>query len=251
MLLTIDVGNTDTVFALFDGETKRDVWRMPTDVGRQAEAYFTDALKDVTDTIIASVVPATLPSLKAFALKLTGKEAWVIGENAPIAMPILLDNPAEVGADRLVDAVEGYHRYGAPLIIVDFGTATTLEVVSKQGEYLGGAIAPGIKLSVEALKRGTAKLPEVAIAPPPSVIGKNTTHAIQSGIYFGYVELISGLIRRTIENLNEEKVTVVATGGLAHLFAKEIPAISAVDEDLTIRGLMRIYQNTKLSIKNL
>ncbi|MCD6035371.1 MAG: Pantothenate kinase [Rickettsiales bacterium] len=259
MLLTIDAGNTNTVCALFDKDLQKHAeWRVSTDARRTADDYavwlmqlmqmrgFTPA--DVTGVMIASVVPRNLFDLKQLAHQYFNTDPVIVGETFFPDMPVKVDNPREVGADRIVDAYEARATYGIPVIIVDFGTATTFDVVDGSGAYCGGAIAPGVHLSMEALGKGAAKLSAVSIARPPHVIGRNTEHAIQSGIYFGYAELVSGMIRRQQEALKEmgekEKVKIVATGGLAPLFERDIP-IDHIDADLTIRGLARLYFEQK------
>lgn len=252
MLLAIDSGNTNIVFALFEGEEVRGQWRSSTDTERTADEFgvwLTQLMamegierRQVDACIIASVVPAVVFSLKQLCRKYFRCEALVVGdEEAKLGIQILLDRPEEVGADRLVNAVAAHKYYSGPLIVIDFGTATTFDVVDAEGNYCGGAIAPGINLSLEALHAAAAKLPRVAIGRPRVVIGKATVPAMQSGIYWGYVGLIEGLVRR-IEKEFGAPMTVVATGGLAPLFIEATSTIHHLDRDLTLRGLLEIHR---------
>jgi type III pantothenate kinase len=260
MLLAIDVGNTNIVFALCAGDAIVHRWRISTDGQRTADEYAVwlhqlMALEDVAmaavdAAIISTVVPATLFNLQRLCRKYFRVEPLVValGE-IDLGLAIALPNPAEVGADRLVNAVAAHAIWPGDLIIVDFGTATTFDVVSATGAYQGGAIAPGINLSMDALYQAAAKLPRIAVEPPPEglgAIGKGTVHAMQSGVFWGYVGLIEGLVERISRELPATP-TVIATGGLATLFQRHTPAIAHVDGDLTIRGLVRLHQ---LNAKN-
>lgn len=251
MLLAIDSGNTNIVFALYDGEQVRGEWRSSTDTERTADEFGVWLCQlmamqgieraAVNACIIASVVPAVVFSLKQLCRRYFGCEALVVGDdNVHLGIRILVDRPEEVGADRLVNAVAAHKFYQGPLIVIDFGTATTFDVVDTFGNYCGGAISPGVNLSLEALHTAAAKLPRVAVGRPRSVIGKGTVAAMRSGIYWGYVGLIEGLVQR-IEEEAGEKMTVVATGGLAPLFAESTTVINHLDADLTLRGLLEIY----------
>ncbi len=254
MLLAIDVGNTNIVFALCEGEAIRWKWRISTDGQRTADEYGVwlhqlmeiagAERSDVRAAIIASVVPQTLFNLVGLCRHYFSVEPKVIGApGVDFGMEIALRNPAEVGADRIVNAVAAHAIWPGALIIVDFGTATTFDVVSAAGRYEGGAIAPGINLSMDALYRAAAKLPRIAVEPPPGelgVIGKGTVHAMQSGVFWGYIGLIEGLVARMAAEM-AAKVTVIATGGLAPLFSRHTKSIDHVDGDLTIKGLMRIH----------
>lgn len=251
MLLAIDAGNTNTVFAIFDGETIRGQWRMATDARRTADEYgvwllqlFENAdidKKEVTAAILSTVVPQALFSLRMLCRHYFGTEVLVVGEsNADIGIEVKVDRPSEVGADRLVNALAAQRKYGTPLIIVDFGTATTFDVVAKSGAYIGGVIAPGVNLSLEALHQAAAKLPNVAVEKPERVVGTSTVSAMQSGIYFGYLSMIEGIIMR-IEEECGLAMQVVATGGLASLFARGTHRIHHLDADLTMQGLKLIY----------
>ncbi|MBI5165089.1 MAG: type III pantothenate kinase [Magnetospirillum sp.] len=252
MLLAIDCGNTNIVFAVFDGEEVKGEWRASTTTGRTADelgVWLNQLLgiaglnrQDITAAIIASVVPAMVFGLKTMCRRYFACEPLVVGdEGVDLGLAVHLDRPEEVGADRLVNAVAAHQGYRGPMVVIDFGTATTFDVVDAAGNYCGGAIAPGINLSLEALHMAAAKLPRVAIGRPKQVIGKATVPAMQSGIFWGYVGLIEGLVRR-IESEFGTAMTVVATGGLAPLFADATPVIHHLDPDLTLRGLLLIHR---------
>ncbi len=253
MLLAIDSGNTSIVFAVFgNGGDIVARWRTPTHPvlpGDEMKAALDDALgeaglkeADITDAILATVVPDNLEALCDVCRDIFKVEPLVVGE-AGVALGIeaRVDNAAEVGADRLVNAVAAGAKYDLPLVIVDFGTATTFDVVDGDGNYCGGVIAPGINLSLEALHDAAAKLPRVDVARPDKVIGTSTVGAMRSGIFWGYVSLIEGVVAR-IGNEAGNKMNVVATGGLAHLFADATETIHTVDDDLTVKGLYIIHQ---------
>jgi type III pantothenate kinase len=263
MLLAIDVGNTNIVFAICDGETIKWRWRISTDGQRTADEYAVwlhqlmqlegVERSHIGAAIIATVVPQTLFNLQRLCRKYFSVEPLVVavGE-VDLGLRIDLPNPAEVGADRLVNAIAAHETHPGNLIVVDFGTATTFDVVGADGSYRGGVIAPGINLSMDALYQAAAKLPRIAVEPPTSpggnlgVIGKNTVHAMQSGVFWGYVGLIEGLVARITSEIGPP-VTVIATGGLATLFNRHTSAIHSVDGDLTIRGLIRIHaRNEKI-----
>ena len=253
MLLAIDAGNTNTVFAIYDGDRQRGIWRAANDPHRTADEYAVWLLQlmgleglspaQVSAAIVGTVVPASLFNLTTLCGKYFKTEPLVIGDpNVKLGMRVLTDNPAEVGADRLVNSVAAHQSYPGPLIVIDFGTATTFDVVGDDGDYLGGVIAPGVNLSMEALHRAAAKLPLVAVRRPGNqIVGRNTIAAMQSGIYWGYVSLIEGLVDR-IKREQECAMTVVATGGLSTLFASATPAIDHIDKDLTLRGLLEIHR---------
>ena len=255
MLLAIDSGNTNTVFAIYDGETRRGEWRASSDAKRTADEYGVwltqlmglDSLSrgDITAAIIATVVPETLFSLKTLCRRYFNCDPLVVGDpDVDIGVSILVDYPEDVGADRLVNAVAAHSRYGGPLVVIDFGTATTFDVVDEAGNYAGGVIAPGINLSLDALHRAAAKLPRIAVQRPARVIGKRTTQAMMSGIFWGYVGLIEGLVAR-IESEFGSRMAVVATGGLAPLFADATKVIQHLDPDLTLRGLAEIHRRNR------
>jgi len=251
MLLTIDCGNTNIVFALYEGEAQRGVWRISTDHRRTADEYgvWLTQLMDieglkrdrVDGAIIASVVPDVVFSLKGLVRRYFNCDPQIVGQDGVmLTIPVRLDRPEEVGADRLVNAVAAHHLYGGPLIVIDFGTATTFDVVDGDGGYIGGVICPGINLSLEALYMAASKLPGIAINRPKSVIGKSTVPAMQAGVYWGYISLIEGLVRRIRTEMNKP-MKVIATGGLAPLFKEDAGVIDVVDGDLTLRGLAMIY----------
>ncbi|MGJ3258800.1 MAG: type III pantothenate kinase [Rhodospirillales bacterium] len=252
MLLAIDSGNTNTVFAVFnDAGDIAGQWRAAAKTAKTADelAVWLPQLMaledlsrdDIDEVIIATVVPENLFDLRTLSKKYFGCDALVVGdEGVKLGIEVHVDRPGEVGADRLVNTVSAHKTYGGPLIVVDFGTATTFDVVSKDGAYEGGVIAPGVNLSLEALQRAAAKLPRVDIDRPASVIGTNTVTAMQSGIYFGYASMIEGLIARIREELNVTDLPVVATGGLAKLYSAACPSIRDTDDDLTLRGLFTI-----------
>lgn len=251
LLLAVDAGNTNVVFALFDGETLVDHWRTATVVNRTADEYavwLTQLLAldgigpdDVGAAIIATVVPQALFEIESLCRRYFKREPRVVGRDLDLGLRINIDRPGEVGADRLVNAVAAHSRHPGWLTVIDFGTATTLDVVSDAGDYEGGVIAPGVNLSLEALDRAAAKLPRVSIEKPQSVIGTGTVSAMQSGVYWGYVGLLEGLVAR-IKAEVEKPLTCVATGGLAALFNDATSVIDVVDPDLTLHGLCRIHK---------
>ena len=252
MLLTMDSGNTNIVFAVFDGSGKRGEWRSSNDSRRTADEYgvwLTQLMalaglrrEDVTDAIIATVVPKALYSLRSLCRTYFDCDPLIVGEpGVELGVRALVDAPEEVGADRLVNAVAAHLSYGGPLVIVDFGTATTFDVIDGAGNYVGGVIAPGINLSLEALHAAAAQLPRVAVRRPPSVIGKRTVPAMLSGVYWGHMATVEGLVQR-IRREYGGAMKVVATGGLAPLFAEGSDVIGHLDPDLTLRGLAEIHR---------
>ncbi len=251
MLLAIDAGNTNIVFAVHDGEGIRCEWRAVTKTTRTADEYAVLlkplfelnglTFSDFDAAIIATVVPAALFDLRQLCRRYLNVDPLVIGDPAvDLGLEVLTDRPEAVGADRLVNAVAAHAKYGGPLIIVDFGTATTFDIVNADGNYEGGVISPGINLSAEALHKAAAMLPRVAVARTQSVIGKDTVPAMQSGLYWGYVGLIEGIVAR-VKTEYGKPMDVIATGGLGKVFYKQTPAIDHYDPDLTIRGLVQIY----------
>ena len=251
MLLAIDAGNTNIVFALYEGEKVRAQWRAVTQASRTSDEYavwFSQLLAleglsfaDLKSAIIATVVPAVLFDLRDFCRKYLKTEPLLVGDPAlDLGPKPQVDRPETVGADRLCNTVAAHERYKGAVIVVDFGTATNFDIVSQDGAFDGSVIAPGANLSIEALHQAAALLPRVAIHRAQKVIGRDTVSSMQSGVYWGYVGLITGLING-IKREYGVPMTVVATGGLAHLFRPDIPAIDHVDPDLTMRGLMLIH----------
>jgi len=251
MLLAIDAGNTNIVFAVYDGEQVRAQWRAVTQVSRTADEYAVWlsqllaleglSFTDLDAAIIATVVPAVLFDLRDMCRKYLKTEPLRVGDPAlDIGPRPTVDRPETVGADRICNTVAAHDKYKGAVIVVDFGTATNFDIVSEAGAFDGSVIAPGANLSIEALHQAAALLPRVAIRRAPTVIGRDTTASMQSGVYWGYVGLISGLIEG-IKREYAKPMTVVATGGLAHLFRPDIPLIDHIDPDLTMRGLMLIH----------
>ncbi|WP_025899014.1 type III pantothenate kinase [Sneathiella glossodoripedis] len=255
MLLAVDVGNTNITFAAFSGKSLVKEWRIATSASRTAEEYgvwLTQAMaiddlktSDIKNVIIGTVVPGALFNLVGLCKRYFSCTPLVIGDpDVDLGMVPQIDNPKEAGADRLVDAVAAHSKYGGPLIVIDFGTATTLDVVDADGNYAGGIIAPGVNLSLDALHAAAAKLPRIAVERPERVIGKNTVACMQSGIFWGYISMIEGLITRMKVEYGSDLKTI-ATGGLASLFAKGTDSIDHIDKDLTLSGLVEIfYKNT-------
>ncbi len=255
MLLAIDIGNTNIVFALCDENSTQAQWRISTKANRTADEYavwlfalmnlqgFSPA--DVSGAILSSVVPDANFTLKCFIRQyLRTEPVLVTNGEVDLGMKILIDQPRELGADRLLNSFAAWNTWKQPLIVIDFGTATTFDVVSGQGDYLGGVIAPGINLSLEALQKAAAKLTGIAIAHPAKVVGTNTISAMQSGIFYGYAGLIEGIVGGIVRECGTE-MKVIATGGLAPLYADATPLIHHVDADLTIRGLRLVYERLK------
>ena len=253
MLLAIDAGNTNTVFAVYEDDEQRGLWRAATDTHRTADEYAVWLIqlmslqnmtpKDIDTAIISTVVPAAMFNLTNLCQNYFSTQALVIGDpDVSLGISINVPNPAEVGADRLVNAVAAHRAYGGPMIIIDFGTATTFDVISADGDYQGGIIAPGVNLSMEALHMAAAKLPLVAVRRPQNVVGTNTVGAMQSGIFWGYVGLIEGLVARIKAETGLPDMKVVATGGLSSLFFNATEAIDLTDKDLTLRGLLGVHR---------
>lgn len=255
MLLVIDTGNTNVVMALHDGTTWRGKWRIATDAQRTSDEYAVWLLAllghaglsrtDVTAAVIGTVVPAALYHQRHLCREWLHVEPLVVQSSLDWGFEIKVDNPAEVGADRLLNTLAGHQAYGGPLMVIDFGTATTFDVVDATGAYLGGVIAPGINLSIEALHRAAARLPRIGIGRPQAVIGRSTVPAMQSGIYWGYVGMIEGLAAR-IQAEYGGGLKVIATGGLAPLLAEGTTVIERIDPDLTLDGMRLLAQRNPI-----
>lgn len=253
MILVVDVGNTNTVLGLMDGERVVQTFRIST-ISRttdelgilmvqllQHAGYSAD---DIQGAICSSVVPSVVYTTEKACRRYLDVDCLMVGRKIKTGMKVRTDNPREVGADRIVNAVAAIRKWGGPIIVVDFGTATTFDCVNAAGEYVGGAIAPGFKISEEALVARTAQLPRVEVKRPPSPIGANTIHAMQSGLFYGYVGLVDNLARKCREALHPD-AKVVATGGLAVLFGDDSEVIEEVDTWLTLRGLAALYEMNK------
>jgi type III pantothenate kinase len=251
MLLVVDAGNTNIVFAVHDDVGWRGSWRIATEAQRTSDEYAVWLLallghcglkrEQVHRAVIGTVVPAALYHLRRLCRDWFDAEPLIARSSLDWGFEIRIDNPEEVGADRLLNALAAHRRYQGPLVVIDFGTATTFDVVAKDGAYVGGVIAPGINLSIEALHHAAARLPRIAIGRPQSVIGRSTVPAMQSGIYWGYVGMIEGLIAR-IQAEFGERLKVIATGGLAPLLAEGTTVIERIDPDITLDGLRMLAE---------
>lgn len=251
MLLAIDIGNTNVALGIFKDNELVATWRISTDLNRMPDEYTSMLLtlfpykglktSDIKGAIICSVVPPLVGTFEEMCRDYFHVTPQIVEAGIKTGIRIATDNPREVGADRVVNALAVYHLYGAPAIVIDFGTATTFDIVSESGDYLGGVIAPGIRIAAEALFMRTAKLPRVELEAPPHVIGKNTINAIQSGLIFGYVGLIEGIVAR-IQTELKAKARVIATGGLAGIITKQTSVIEKVEPNLTLLGLRMMYE---------
>jgi type III pantothenate kinase len=254
MLLTVDVGNTNTVLGVFEGADLRVHWRLTTRREQTADEYgilvrnlFSGSELDpgkIAAVALASVVPPLTPVLVELSREYLGHEPLVVEPGVKTGMPILYEPPGDVGADRILNGVAAFAAFGGPAVVVDFGTATTFDVITKKGEYAGGVICPGIGISADALFQRAARLPRVDVRNPGLVIGRSTVTSMQAGLYFGYAAMCEGIIGRIRAELGEE-VRVVATGGLAETLAVEIPSIEAVDPVLTLTGLRLIWERNR------
>ena len=254
MLLAVDVGNTNVVLGIYHGTDLRVSWRISTNRQQTGDEYgvilknlFSQVgvcASDLSGIIISSVVPPLMFSLEEMALRYFNLQPLVVGPGIKTGINILMENPREVGADRIVNAVAGFELYGGPLIIVDFGTATTFDAISARGDYLGGAIAPGVSISTEALFQRAAKLPRVELIRPPRVIGRDTITSMQSGIVFGFAGQVDGIVTRMSREF-PVKPKVIATGGLAQLIAAESDTLELINPLLTLEGLRLIYERNR------
>jgi type III pantothenate kinase len=264
MLLAIDVGNTNIVLGVFDGATLVHSWRLQTlrertsdELGLLVDGLFAHSRIErvqIRGVILGSVVPPLTGTIRQMVGRYFGVKTFVIEPDLNTGMPILYKNPAEVGADRIVNAVAAYEKFGGPahgparpMIVVDFGTATTLDAVSAKGEYLGGAICPGVQISADALFQRAARLPRIDVRKPPTVIGQTTVGAMESGLFYGYVGMVEGLVRRMDEELGGNAICV-ATGGLADVIAPETSLIHHVDPDLTLDGLRIVWERNQKTV---
>lgn len=251
MLLCVDIGNTNIVIGLYRGQELVAHWRLSTDQARMPDEYglvITTLVEragfkttDISGIVLASVVPPVSDTIIEMLREYIGLDPLVVGSGVKTGVAIRIDNPREVGADRVINAAAAYRLYGGPACIVDFGTATTFDALSAAGEYLGGAIAPGVRLAADALFRGTAKLPRVDLQRPTRAIGTNTVDSMRSGILFGYVGLVEGMVARFRQELGAS-TRIIATGGLAEIIARETSVIEVVDPWLTLKGLRMIYE---------
>jgi type III pantothenate kinase len=259
MLLAIDVGNTNIVAGVFDGDTLLVSWRLLTlrertadEVGLIITGLFAHQNLDparITGVVMASVVPPLTPIMQSMVQRYFGRDTLLVDPTTNAGMPILYDKPGDVGADRIANSIAGYERYGrpsrTPLIIADLGTATTFDVVTAKGEYLGGIICPGPQIAAEALFQRAARLPRVDVRKPPSVVGRNTLGAIESGLFYGYLAMVEGLIARIRAEIGAD-ATAIATGGLAPLIVPETSVFAAMEPDITLAGLKLVWQrNTR------
>ncbi len=254
MLLVIDIGNSNIVFGVYDGVQLIHRWRLVTDSVRTSDEYavlllslFEQAglkLPNVDGVILSSVVPPMTKIMEAVSRDYFKRTPYIVGPGIKTGMPVLYDNPREVGADRIVNAVAGYEKHKCPLVIIDFGTATTFDYVNGIGEYCGGAIAPGLAISADALFQRASKLPKIEIAKPSCVIAKNTVSSMQAGIFYGYIGLVDGIVSMMKTEAGED-VRVIATGGLATLITTESKTIDETDENLTLEGLRILYDRNR------
>lgn len=255
MLLVFDVGNTNIVLGLYDGDKMIYHWRAATNELKTADEYAASlgmmfqldgvTFDMVTDIIISSVVPPVNPTLEYLCRRYFHVEPMMVGPDMKTGLNILYDNPRELGADRIVNAVAGITLYGGPLIIIDLGTATTFCAIDEKKRYLGGAVTPGIGISMEALFQRASKLPRIELTPASSVICKNTVSAMQSGIYYGAIGQVDGIVRRMKKEMGYKEIKVIATGGLADLIASQSETIDVIDPLLTLKGLYILFKKNR------
>ena len=250
MLLAIDVGNTQTVFGLFDGERLTEQFRVATDRAHTGDELavmlraFVE-LEALEGIVLSSTVPALVREYEAFAERWAGVDLLVLGPGVSTGVPIRYDDPREVGPDRIANSVAARERHGAPVIVVDFGTSTNFDIVSRAGEYVGGVIAPGVEISMEALFARAARLVRIPLEAPEHVIGKTTTQGLQSGMVYGFAGQVDAIVDRIRGELGEPDAPVVATGGLADLIAPHTRAITAIDPELTLQGLRLVWARNR------
>ncbi len=255
MLIAVDIGNTDFTFGLFEGTKLCDTFRMSSKATRSSDEYGIFLLnvlnhkgykkENVDAVIVSSVVPAVMHSFSSAVIKYFGLQPITVGPGIKTGIKIKTANPKETGADRIVDAVAGYELYGGPVIVIDFGTATTYDLVTEKGEFVGGAIVPGIRSSVNAFWQHAAQLPEIAIKKPDNIIAKDTVSSMQAGLVYGYIGQTEYIIRKIKEESGLSNIQVVATGGLGKIIAKETDSIDYYDANLTLKGLQVVYEKQK------
>ena len=254
MFLAIDIGNTNVTLGVFEGEKLKCTWRLETDIHRMPDEYAATMLNlmiferikvtDIKEVALCSTVAPLIPIFTELLQNYLNIAPLIVGPGVKTGIRIRMDNPREVGPDRIVNTVAGFHLYGGPTIVVDLGTATTFDTISKEGDFIGGAIAPGPMTAAEALFSRTAALPRIQFVHPPKAIGTNTISAMQSGIMFGYTGLVEGIVARIVKELGE-KATIVATGGYGSIFAQETDIFDVVNPDITLVGLRLVYQMNK------
>lgn len=257
MLLVMDTGNTNTVLGVFSGDKLIHQWRIETNHHKTSDEYGMliksllahegIALEDIRGVAISSVVPPIVSSFANMCRKYFRLKPLIVGPGVKTGLNVKVDQPKETGADRIVNAVAGIHEYGAPLIIVDFGTATTFCYINKNKEYLGGVISPGIAISIEALISRASKLPKIELQFPKKVIGTNTVHSMQSGVIYGYIGLVEGILKRMKDEVGEEDIKIVATGGFANFLKKATNVFDITDSHLTLKGLKLIFEKNEQS----
>lgn len=255
MLLAIDAGNTNLTFGVFDGDEIVANFRMTTKIPRTSDEYGIMVLnllrekgidKDMLeDVMISSVVPGIMHSLTSGMIKYLDKKPYIVGVGTKTGLKLPVANPAELGADRIVDAVAGYDLYGGPVLVIDFGTATTYDLITEDGSFTAGITSPGIRISANALWNEAAKLPEIEIKKPDSILAKNTVTSMQAGLVYGYIGQVEYIIKKVIEETGYENLKVVATGGLGRLISGETDMIHVYDPDLTLKGIMLTYKKQK------